>query len=157
MMSAGSFPEDFEREIRRRIEQVMRELSRDISGLVDSALRMARPVVRRVLEEAEYLTPEHEVYLDGDEVVVVAQIPGASKDSIDLRIRERDLALEANLSEELRERAPRSRLFRPKGYRCTISLPREVDPAAAKATYRDGVLVLRVPVQKPKGVRIEIE
>jgi len=152
-MVSGFSPEDFERELRRRIEQVMREFS----GLMDSALRTVGPVISRAHVMMDYLVPEHEIYVDGDEVVVVIQIPGASKDSINVNVRERDLVVEAGFSEELREKAPRARLFRLKGYRYFIELPRDVDPSAARALYREGILILRIPVQKPKGVKIEIE
>jgi len=146
-------PEEFERELRRRIEQVMREFSR----LMDSALRTVGPVVGRAHVMMDYLVPEHEIYVDGDEVVAVIQIPGASKDSINVNVRERDLLVEAGFSEELRGKAPRARLFKLKGYRCFIELPRDVEPSAAKAIYREGILILRIPFQKPKGVRVEIE
>jgi len=152
-MVSGFSPEDFERELRRRIEQVMREFSR----LMDSALRTVGPAISRAHVMMDYLVPEHEIYVDGDEVVVIIQIPGASKDSINVNVRERDLVVEAGFSEELREKAPRARLFRLKGYRCFIELPRDVDPSAARAIYREGILILRIPVQKPKGVKIEIE
>lgn len=156
-MGEGFSPEEFEREIRRRIEQMMRDLSREVSRVVDSALRAAGPVIGRIREAADYLVPEHEAYLDGDEVVVVIQLPGVSKDSIDVSVRRRDLMVEAGFSEELREKASRARLFKAKGYKCFIELPRETDPSAAKASYRDGVLILRLPVQKPKGIEIKIE
>jgi HSP20 family protein len=152
-MVSGFSPEEFERELRRRIEQAMREFSR----FMDSVLRAAGPVISRASMMVDYLVPEHEIYVDGDEVVAVIQLPGASKDSIGVSVRERDLLVEAGFSEELREKAPRARLFRLKGYRFFIELPRDVDPSAAKAIYRDGVLILRLPAQKPKGVKIEIE
>lgn len=153
MMVSEFSPEEFERELRRRIEQVIREFSR----IMDSALRAAEPVISRARVVMDYLVPEHEVYVDGDEVVAIVQIPGASKDSINVNVREQDLMVEAGFSEELKEKAARARLFRMKGYRCLIELPRDVDPSAARAIYREGVLILRLPVQKPKGMRIAIE
>ena len=156
-MTADFSPEEFEREIRRRIEQVMRELSREVSGLIDSVLKATEPVISRIREGMNYLMPEYETYLEGSEVIVVIQIPGASKSSIDVMVRERDLRVEAGFSEELKERASRARLFKSKGYRFFLELPREVDPSGAKATYMDGVLILKLPAQKPKGVKIEIE
>lgn len=153
LMGSGFSPEEFERELRRRIEQVMREFSR----FMDSALRAAGPVISRARVMVDYLVPEHEIYVDGDEAVAVIPIPGASKDSISVSVRERDLMVEAGFSEELREKAPRARLFGLKGYRFFMELPRDVDPSAARAIYRDGVLILRLPVQKPKGVKIAIE
>lgn len=135
----------------------MRELSQEVSRMIDSAVRATGPVISCIREVMDYLVPEHEVYLDGDEVVVIIQLPGASKDSIDVSVRERELSVMAGFSEELKEKASKARIFKAKGYRCFIELPREVDPSTAKAMYRDGVLILRFPVQRLKGVEIKIE
>ncbi|RLG02736.1 MAG: hypothetical protein DRN61_04915 [Thaumarchaeota archaeon] len=155
-MSKRFLPDEFERELRRRLEQITGEITGEISRIVESAMRSIKPVVRQVIEQ-EYLLPEYDVYLRGDEVVAVIQLPGASKGSIDLRVADKTLALEAPFSEELMSKAKESKLFRYKGFRCSIELPKEVEPTGGSATYKDGVLIVRLPVQKPKGVRVEIE
>ena len=156
MMSRGFLPDEFEREIRRRLEQMTREIAGDISRIVESAMRSIKPMVRQVIEQ-EYLLPDHDVYLKGDEVIAVIQIPGTSKESIDLKVADKTLTLEASFSEELTSKAKESKLFRYKGFRCSIELPKEVEPTGGSATYRDGVLIARLPIQKPKGVKVEIE
>ncbi len=155
-MSKRFLPDEFERELRRRLEQITGEITGEISRIVESAMRSIKPMVRQVIEQ-EYLLPEYDVYLRGDEVVAVIQLPGASKESIDLRVTDKTLALEAPFSEELMSKAKESKLFRYKGFRCSIELPKEVEPTGGSATYKDGVLIVRLPVQKPKGVRVEIE
>jgi len=156
VMSRGFLPDEFEREIRRRLEHMTREIAGEISRIVESAMRSIKPVVRQVVEQ-EYLLPEYDVYLRGDEVIAVIQLPGASKESIDLKVADKTLALEASFSEELMSKAKESKLFRYKGFRCSIELPKEVEPTGGSAAYKDGVLIVRLPVQKPKGVKVEIE
>ena len=156
MMSRGFLPDELERAIRRRVEQMIREIAGDISSIVESALKTVKPVIRQVVEQG-YLLPEYDIYVEGEEVIVVIQLPGASKSLMDLRIADRALTLEAKFSDELKNTAPRSRLFKAKGYRCVIELPKEVDPSKGTAAYRDGVLVIRLPVQRPRGVKVEIE
>lgn len=156
VMSGGFRPDELERELRRRLEQITKEIMGEISRIVESAVRSVKPVVRQVVEQ-EYLLPEYDVYLKGDEVIALIQLPGVSKESINLKVADRTLSLEAAFSEELVNEAEGSKLFRYKGFRCSIELPKEVELASGSAAYRDGVLIVRLPVQKPKGVKVEIE
>ena len=154
-MSFRKLPVDeLERVIRERVDRIVRDFLRDLSGLVEGTASILRPEIQK---PGEYLTPPFDVYSRAGEVIVVAQIPGASKNSIDIRVRDSSVELEAPLNPELVEKAGESTLLKHKGYRCSIPLPEAVDPSGAKAAYRDGVLILRLPVQKPKGVKIEVE
>jgi len=148
--------EEFERLIRRRIDELVRSLVRDVSGMVEESLESIKPALRQVIER-DYLVPGHEVYVKDGQVVVVVELPGASKDAIDLRVSERTLTLEAGFSKKLSEEIPEAKLFKRKGYRAVVELPEEVDPEAGTASYVDGILVVRLPAKKPKGVKVEIE
>ena len=148
--------EEFERLIRRRIDELVRGLVRDVSGMVEESLESIKPALRQVIER-DYLVPGHEVYVKDGQVVVVVELPGASKDAIDLRVSERTLTLEAGFSKKLSEEIPEAKLLKRKGYRAVVDLPEEVDPEAGTASYVDGILVVRLPVKKPKGVKVEIE
>jgi len=148
--------EEFERLIRRRIDELVRGLVRDVSGMVEESLESIKPALRQVIER-DYLVPGHEVYVKDGQVVVVVELPGASKDAIDLRVSERTLTLEAGFSKKLSEEIPEAKLLKRKGYRAVVDLPEEVDPEAGTASYVDGILVVRLPAKKPKGVKVEIE
>ena len=148
--------EEFERLIRRRIDELVRGLVRDVSGMVEESLESIKPALRQVIER-NYLVPGHEVYVKDGQVVVVVELPGASKDAIDLRVSERTLTLEAGFSKKLSEEIPEAKLLKRKGYRAVVELPEEVDPEAGTASYVDGILVVRLPAKKPKGVKVEIE
>ncbi|RLG12202.1 MAG: hypothetical protein DRN64_00315 [Thaumarchaeota archaeon] len=148
--------EEFERLIRRRIDELVRSLVRDVSGMVEESLESIKPALRQVIER-DYLVPGHEVYVKDGQVVVVVELPGASKDAIDLRVSERTLTLEAGFSKKLSEEIPEAKLLKRKGYRAVVELPEEVDPEAGTASYVDGILVVRLPAKKPKGVKVEIE
>ena len=157
MVMSRRFPvEEFERLIRRRVEELVRGISRDVSGIVEEALESVKPAVKQVIER-DYLIPEHDVYVKDGQVVVVVELPGASKDAIDLRVSDRTLTLEAGFSERLSKEASEARIFKRKGYRAMIELPEEVDPEAGTASYTDGILIVRLPTKKPKGVKVRIE
>ena len=142
-------------DIERLVDRITREVSEEVSKLVESAASPIR--LATYITPSGYRRPVSETYVDGDEVVVVIELPAASKESIDLRVREREVEVEARFSEELKKTAAKYSLFKSKGYRTVISLPKDVDAEKAKATFRDGVLVVRIPIQKPKGVAVKVE
>ena len=146
------------RDVERLVDRIIRmaeQLSEEASKLAKSAESRMR--LATYITPSGYMRPVSETYVDGDEVVVVIELPAASKESIDLRVREGEVEVEAGFSEELKKAAPKYSLFKSKGYRTVISLPKDVDAEKAKATFRDGVLVVRIPVQKPKGVSVKVE
>ena len=146
------------RDVERLVDRIIRmaeQLSEEASKLAKSAESRMR--LATYITPSGYMRPVSETYVDGDEVVVVIELPAASKESIDLRVREGEVEVEAGFSEELKKAAPKYSLFKSKGYRTVISLPKDVDAEKAKATFRDGVLVVRIPVQKPKGVAVKVE
>ncbi|MGB9964288.1 Hsp20/alpha crystallin family protein [Halobacterium sp. CBA1126] len=84
--------------------------------------------------------------VDG-EFVVTADLPGFAKDDIDVEVHERTLRVDARHEEETdadednyvrRERSKRS-LSR------SVTLPEEVDEAAATASFENGVLTVTLP------------
>ncbi len=90
---------------------------------------------RRVEEIAR--EPVIDVMDFGDEIVVVAEMPGVKKEDIEISATERKLTIRA------------------KPYGTTVNLPVEVIPDSAKATYSNGILEVRLP-KKEKGRRKEL-
>jgi len=146
---------DWDRSIERLVDRITREVSEEISKLVESAASPIR--LATYITPSGYRRPVSETYVDGDEVVVVIELPAASKESIDLRVREREVEVDASFSEELKKTAPKYSLFKSRGYRAVVPLPKDVDAERAKATFRDGVLVVKIPVQRPRGVAVKVE
>lgn len=85
-------------------------------------------------EIKEEMEPVVDVIEKGDEIIVVADVPGVSKEEIDVEATERRLIIRARSSER-------------KYYR-EVELPADVDPTSAKASYRNGILEVRL---KKKG------
>ena len=74
-----------------------------------------------------------------DEIWVVAELPGVSKDKIKVKVTENKVVIRASNG---------------KKYYKEIELPAEVDPKTAKAKYNNGVLDIRI---KKKGAKKEEE
>ncbi|MEO0092573.1 MAG: Hsp20/alpha crystallin family protein [candidate division WOR-3 bacterium] len=110
----------------------------------------------------EEFYPAVDVYDKKDSIVLKAEIPGVDKKDISISISEDEITIkgEVKREEEVKEQDY---------YRCeraygsfsrTIPLPTAVDKEKAKATYKDGVLVVTLPkseAAKPKEIKVPIE
>jgi HSP20 family protein len=138
----------------------LREMQRSLDRLFDE-LTGRRPVRRREAREPVVWEPAVEVYETDQEVVVRAELPGVDPKNVNVTVQDNTVTIEAEAKEEQEERG-RNYLRRELRYGqfCrSLALPAEVKPDQAKATYRNGVLELRVPKSeraKPKQVKVEV-
>ncbi len=101
--------------------------------------RSGKPIIR---EEMEPLVDVMEV---DDEVWVIAELPGVSKDKIRVRIKDNKLVIRAENGRK---------------YYKEVELPAPVDPDTAKASYRNGVLEVRIKKKKAEeeeGKEVKVE
>jgi HSP20 family protein len=96
--------------------------------------------------------PRHEVelYREDDTYVVVAELPEAEREAIDVDWTDGHLHVAAEVSEEGRRRVVTRRL----------SFPKEIDPDGITAAYDDGVLEVTLPIvgeQRPRALRIDVQ
>jgi len=107
-------------------------------------------------------TPRVDVYQTEKEVVVKAEIPGVTKEDLNLYVDEDSVRLSGQTRKEnefKEENAYRTERFYGSFSR-VIPLPAEVKSEEAKAEYKDGILTIRVPKaqpSRPKGRRIDIQ
>ncbi|GIW44319.1 MAG: heat-shock protein Hsp20 [Candidatus Binatia bacterium] len=117
--------------------------------------RIEWPEVWRPLREFELKVPAVDVYEEGDDLVVKAELPGLTKDQIDISLTDKTLTIkgEKQRSEEVKEK-DYYRSERTFGsFTRTITLPVEVKADAATATLKDGVLEIRLPKTEEPGKR----
>ncbi|MCD6488569.1 MAG: Hsp20/alpha crystallin family protein [Desulfurococcales archaeon] len=100
-----------------------------------------KPVIS---EEREPLV---DVFEEGDEIVVIAELPGVDKDKINIKVGDNMRKLVIRASDTNRK------------YYKEIELPAKVDPKSAKANYRNGVLEIKLRKVKTeeKGFEIKVE
>ena len=126
--------------------------------LVDSAFRDmlhsffgGTGVFDRVVEGATHLMRVEE-FVDGEECVIRAELPGIDPEKdVEITVAEGVLHLSAKREERTEEK-------RPEGYRSEfrygeltrdIRLPDGATEADVTASYKDGILEVRVPAPKP--------
>jgi HSP20 family protein len=106
--------------------------------------------------------PQIEVSERGGNLVVCADLPGMRKEDVHLEIHDDHLVLEGERRQENEENQGgvyRSERSYGRFYR-TIPLPDGVNPEQARASFRDGVLEVTVPLpdrERRQGRQIEIQ
>ncbi|MCD6341766.1 MAG: Hsp20/alpha crystallin family protein [Thaumarchaeota archaeon] len=120
---------------------------------IESEINRMEEEMFRMMKEAEgmrkCITPLYNLYESGDEVILTADLPGANKEEIDLRVQEDNIRIEAPCRSPLRK-------VEEGKYILHVKLPTKIDPETAKARYKDGVLEV-LAKKKIAGFKIKVE
>ena len=102
--------------------------------------------------------PPVNVFQQGDDFVVVTEIPGMDKSAIELKVQNNALQIAGKRNIDYGDGASLHRRERRTGsFNRTVSFPTEINAQNVKAEYRDGILavfVQRAESAKPKTVPI---
>lgn len=93
---------------------------------------------------------------DGDEYVVLADLPGFEKSEIDLRLDDGRLVLDATY--EVLGSGEHHAMSHSRRVHEFVRLPGDVDEDGIEATYRNGVLEVRLPAvdEDDSGLHIDV-
>jgi len=93
------------------------------------------------------VSPTVDIYEEGADVIVKAEIPGMKKEDIHVDINEKTVTIYGEKKKEEKvERRDYVRLERTYGsFARTFDLPTDVQTEKARAAFKDGVLEIRVP------------
>jgi HSP20 family protein len=105
--------------------------------------------------------PAVELYETDTEVVVRAELPGVDPKNVDITVTEDTLTIkgEARAEQEEKGRNYYRRELRYGSFLRTLALPEEVQGDKARASYRNGILEVRVPKSeraRPRTVKVEV-
>lgn len=112
--------------------------------------------------ETEVKPPIVDVFEEKDDIVVKAELPGIEKDNIEVNLTDHTLTIkgEKKKEEEVKEenyyRAERSY----GSFLRTLDLPRDVRADQVKASFKNGILEVRVPKTeeaKAKEIKVKVE
>jgi HSP20 family protein len=108
------------------------------------------------------LFPLLNVVEKGNAFVVTAEIPGLKLDDVEIKVEGDTLALKGERKPlDLGDKASFHRRERAAGrFQRSLTLPRAIDPDNVKATYKNGVLTITLPVHQaamPKQISISTD
>jgi HSP20 family protein len=104
-------------------------------------------------------TPVAELVETDDELMLTVELPGMSREEIELEIAENLLTIRGEKKQEYEEAKPRYHVWeRAYGkFVRSFTLPRPVDAAKVKAEFEKGVLTVHLPkTVEAKALKIEI-
>ena len=117
--------------------------------------RMRMPVMEEV-------TPTVDIFEEGDEFVVKAEIPGINKEDISVDITDSTVVISGQKKKE--EKVEEKNYYRMErsfgSFSRSLRMPAEVQTDKAKAKFKDGILEIRVPKTeeaKSKEKKVPIE
>jgi len=86
------------------------------------------------------------VFRKGDDIVLIAEVPGVDKSKLDIQVKGRTVRLSGSKSVSFPEKASVHRRERSAGrFDRSVGLPIEINPDAVRAECRDGILSLFLP------------
>lgn len=102
--------------------------------------------------------PPVDIWEDRDGITLCADMPGVSKDRLELRIDGNNLIIEGQVQLELSGKAEALYAdIRSSLYRRTFSLSGELETGKIEASLKDGVLTVRIPKRaelRPRKIEV---
>lgn len=143
----------------RRQPMLSRPLMR-VHDIFDELDRMMGWPGTELSEEAEY-GPAVDVFEDGDDVVIKAQLPGVKKEDLDVSIQDNTVTIraESRREEKVEDEGYFRRELRYGSWARRLPLPAAVDEEQVSAKLADGILEIRAKkAEKPEetGKKIEV-
>ena len=89
---------------------------------------------------------------EGDRYLVHAELPGFSKDQVDVQINKDGLLIRAETKSDTEKKEGRRYLHRERAYSAferVIEFPEEINPQKVEGSMKDGVLQLTISKKEP--------
>jgi HSP20 family protein len=135
--------------LERGIDDMLGEFRRSFDDLM-------RPLFPIAELEHDYRLPTRYAQVDlvdnGDSYTVNAELPGFTKEQVDVQINKEGVAITAECKQEKQDKR-KNYLHRERAYSSLqrfIAFPEEVDPSKVDGSMKDGVLELKIPKKEPK-------
>ena len=110
--------------------------------------------------EVPSMTPRVDVLEDNTGITLLADMPGVSKDALDIRVESDSLTIEGTVHAATPQSMEASYVeVRVPRYRRSFTLSRELDGGRIEASLKDGVLKLRIPKKEeaqPRRISVKV-
>lgn len=142
----------------RRFEEMMNRMFEEFWGR--PSRRLLPSGERGEIVPAEHRQPFIDVIETDKEVIATAEMPGLEKQDIKINLTEDRLEISAETEHE-EKKEEKGYVYRERhsgSYYRAISLPSPIDPDNSKASYKNGVLEIKMPkteIKKKKPLKIE--
>jgi HSP20 family protein len=136
-------------------DDIIEEMEKRMRNIMRGALDMPFEEELYDIERRE-LRPLAQITETDEEVIVTVDLPCVLKESIDLKCTADTLTIKAKMSECVRLVHHGRREAEFENYRKSIRLPSTVDPDKAQASFKNGLLQVRLP-RKSYGSEVRIE
>jgi len=139
----------------------------DLISLQDRMNRLFEQTVSRTRGEREGVaattwSPLVDIYETAEDIVFQVELPGLTKEDIDIQVRDNTLTLkgERRLEKEVKQETA-LRMERAHGtFQRVFTLPNAIHPDKIRAVFKYGVLKVSFPrgeEAKPKQIKIEVK
>ena len=134
-------------------------LQERMNRLFSEAARRS-PVAEEEMVQGAWV-PAVDIFETGDSIVIKAELPGLTKEDINLEVKENTLSIkgekkfEKDVKEENYHRMERSY----GAFRRAFSLPSTVQQDKVRAKFKDGILEVTLPKAeeaKPKQIKVDV-
>ncbi len=108
-------------------------------------------------QEGPFFVPNVDIFEDSDKIVLIADMPGVSKENVDIRVEEGMLRLEGKVSRNTPGEYVLSE-YSIGDYLRTFTLSADIDQAGIKANMKNGVLRIVLPKSdksKPRKITVK--
>jgi HSP20 family protein len=128
----------------RELEELEKDIRRTFEEFFGRKMRFPKAV--------EEYVPLVDVYEEGDNLIVEAEIPGVKKEDLAVTVTENSVTIKGEVKKE-KEVKEKDYYLCERAYGSfsrSIDLSTEIDPNKVKATYKDGVLKVTLPKKQPE-------
>jgi HSP20 family protein len=136
--------------LERGLDDIFGEFRKSFNDLMQPFLPITYDIEQKITLPTRYA--QVDLIDNGESYTVNAELPGFTKDQVDVQINKDGVGIRAECKEE-KENKRKNYLHRERAYSSMqrfIAFPEEVDPSKVEGTMKEGVLELKVPKKEPK-------
>jgi|SRR3972149_7711988 len=130
-----------------KFEEMMNKMFEETWGIFTKRRPLMSISVERAIEKYRgYRTLS--LYETDKEIYAKVELPGLNKEDIEINLTEDRLEISVNIHKEERKEKEKEYIYKEifsENYHQSVSLPGQIEPNNAKASYNNGILEIKMP------------